>query len=149
MNVDEHDLAVLVLNLSNRITRDRNLHLKNLEITSRQADILHFLESRTATTITDLKYFLKVSHQTAQGIVKRMSDKELVTLSRSSIDKRVQIVTLTNLGTQTLSLIHLQGENTGSILLKGMSSKQQLQGLNFLKEAYKNISNRESEEKLQ
>ena len=68
----EYELARQVLNLANQIVKNRNKHLKELNITAEQADSLTFFYSDDNKSISDLKDYLHISHQTARGIVKRL-----------------------------------------------------------------------------
>ena len=76
MKQKEYELARQVLTLANRIVKNRNNHLKELNITAEQADSLLFFHAHHDSSISDLKEYLQISHQTARGIVKRLEEKE-------------------------------------------------------------------------
>ena len=68
----EYTLARLILRLANRIVKKRDRHVKELGLTTEQADSLLFFLDRKDAVINDLKDHLGVTHQTARGIVQRM-----------------------------------------------------------------------------
>ena len=82
------DFARLILKLGNTIIKNRDKHLRQIGLTTEQADSLQFFLYQGQATITELKDHLGVSHQTARGIVRRMEDKALVRTRKSDIDAR-------------------------------------------------------------
>ena len=88
----EYTLARLILRLANRIVKNRDRHVKELGLTTEQADSLLFFLDRKDAVINDLKDHLGVTHQTARGIVQRMESKGLVQTRKSKEDGRYQVV---------------------------------------------------------
>ena len=82
----EYTLARLILRLANRIVKNRDRHVKELGLTTEQADSLLFFLDRKDAVINDLKDHLGVTHQTARGIVQRMESKGLVQIRKSKED---------------------------------------------------------------
>lgn len=80
----EYTLARLILRLANRIVKNRDRHVKELGLTTEQADSLLFFLDRKDAVINDLKDHLGVTHQTARGIVQRMESKGLVQTRNAS-----------------------------------------------------------------
>lgn len=139
MENKEYKLARQVLNLANQITKNRNRHLKELNITAEQADSLLFFCSDENKTISDLKDYLNISHQTARGIVKRLEEKELLELSVSETDGRYKIVLLTEKGNYIVSCLKRNGTHTGYRLLSGMTKEEQEQFAASIGKALKNV----------
>ena len=88
MKQKEYELARQVLTLANRIVKKRNSHLKELNITAEQADSLLFFDANEGSSISDLKQYLQIRHQTARGIVKRLEEKGFLKLSVSEEDSK-------------------------------------------------------------
>ena len=135
----ENDLGRLILKLSNTIIKNRNRHLRALGLTSAQADSLKFYLTHKGATIKDLKEHLEISHQRAQGIVARMEEKGLLTLERSSSDKRYQRVTPTAEAVMLGERLSANRERTGALLQQGMTRLEQAEFLRLLTLAYENV----------
>ena len=103
----EFTVARLILRMANQIVKNRNLHVKALGLTTEQADSLLFFLSHENAVINDLKDYLRVTHQTARGIVQRMEGKGVVTTRKSPTDGRYQVVSLSE-----------KGRKMGAILLE-------------------------------
>ena len=138
MHDTEYQLARQVLNLANQIVKNRNRHIKELNLTAEQADSLFFF-SAGGKSISDLRDHLHIRHQTAQGIVKRMEEKELLSLSVSAADGRCKTVSLTEKGEETMACLRRNGTHTGSRLLSGMTPQQQEQFAALIRQALDNI----------
>ena len=83
--IKEYELARLILRLSNQIVKNRDQHVRDLGLTTEQADSLQFFLSHKNAVIMDLKEHLGVTHQTARGIVQRMEIKGLIETKKSEI----------------------------------------------------------------
>ncbi len=138
MHDTEYQLARQVLNLANQIVKNRNRHIKELNLTAEQADSLLFF-SVGGKSISDLRDHLHIRHQTAQGIVKRMEEKGLLHLSVSAADGRCKTVSLTEKGEETMACLRRNGTHTGSRLLSGMTPQQQEQFAALIRQALDNI----------
>lgn len=135
----EYELARQVLNLANQIVKNRNKHLKELNITAEQADSLIFFYSDDNKSISDLKDYLHISHQTARGIVKRLEEKEFLRLSVSELDGRYKTVSLTEKGIHIVECLKQNGTHTGYQLLSGMTKIEQEQFSTLIAQALENI----------
>lgn len=87
--IKEYEFARLILRLSNQIVKNRDQHVRDLGLTTEQADSLQFFLSHKNAVIMDLKEHLGVTHQTARGIVQRMEIKGLIETKK--IRNRCQI----------------------------------------------------------
>ena len=137
----EYRFARLILKLGNTIIKNRDKHLRQIGLTTEQADSLQVFLYQGQATITELKDHLGVSHQTARGIVRRMEDKALVQIRKSDIDARCQQVIPTEQGREAGEVLRRNGTCTGSQLLRGLSEAEQKQFFNLLQNALKNIEN--------
>lgn len=138
-NIMEEQLGRQILILANAIINTRNSHLQKLSLTAAQADSLHFFILNDGATITDLKEHLQIAHQTASGIVQRMTAKGLLEIKKSEKDARYQEVTPTRDGIKLEEEIVGNRVRTGRKLLKGMDEEQKKQFLYLLDIALKNI----------
>lgn len=135
----EYDFARLILRLSNQIVKNRDRHVRELDLTTEQADSLQFFLTHENAVIMDLKNYLGVTHQTARGIVKRMETKGLIQTRKSETDARYQCVIVTEQGKKTGQILIKNGIQTGSKLLHGMSTDQQKLFYELLRSALKNV----------
>lgn len=135
----EFQLARNVLCLANRIVAGRNEHIKELNLTAEQADSLLFFESHVDCTLTDLKDYLQITHQTARGIAFRMAEKKLIVLNRSKEDGRCKTIRLTTYGEKLTERLHENGLHTGSRLLAGMEEEDQIRFVSYVGLALKNL----------
>lgn len=135
----EYDFARLILRLSNQIVKNRDRHVRELDLTTEQADSLQFFLTHENAVIMDLKNYLGVTHQTARGIVKRMETKGLIQTRKSETDARYQCVVVTEQGKKTGQILIKNGIQTGSKLLHGMSADQQKLFYELLKSALENV----------
>ena len=135
MQEREYRTARLILRLSNQIIRNRDNHVKELGLTTEQADSLQFFLSRERSVIMDLKNYLGVSHQTARGIVQRMEGKGLIRLQKSETDGRFQV---TEKGKSLGRQLRINGIRTGNKLLKNMEPEEQEEFYHLLEVALKN-----------
>lgn len=135
----EYDFARLILRLSNQIVKNRDRHVRELDLTTEQADSLQFFLTHENAVIMDLKNYLGVTHQTARGIVKRMETKGLIQTRKSETDARYQCVVVTEQGKKTGQILIKNGIQTGSKLLHGMSSDQQKLFYELLNSALENV----------
>lgn len=104
--------------------------------------MLFFLDRKDAV-INDLKDHLGVTHQTARGIVQRMESKGLVQTRKSKEDGRYQVVSPTQAGWRTGSILLRNGIQTGSCLLHGLTTEQEEQLYQMLQVAMKNLETAE------
>lgn len=136
----EIEVARSVLRLANRIIANRNRHINELGITTAQADSLRFFEEHSHAGIKDLRDYLGVKHQTAQGIVQRLLEKGMIASSISDTDGRCKEIVLTDAGIQMLKNLSVNGSHTGKKLLFGMSKEQQKLFGQLIQSAYDNIN---------
>ena len=143
---EENRVGWLVLMLSRTILKNRNRHMAEIGLTSGQADCLRFCLERGEGTVTELKDFLGVTHQTAQGLVRRLADKELLTLRRDPRDARCQRLSLTAAGREAARQMIRSRERTGGRLLRGLTPAERQELIRLLAAVYANARQQEQEE---
>ena len=137
----ENKLARLLLTLSNTIIQNRNRHLQALGLTASQADGLQFFLLNEGASISDLKDYMGITHQTAWGIVQRREARGWIGLRRSSTDRRRQSVFPTESGRRLGRLMIRNRERTGSLLLEHMTEEERQTFFRLTVQAYENVKN--------
>lgn len=138
LNSREDELGRLILKLSHQIVKNRGRRAQEMGLTAGQADCLRFFSSREGASVTELKDHLGVTHQTAQGLVRRMAAKGLLSSRRSQKDSRVLLVSLSPQGQALAQQIALRRERTMGRLLRGVSSEEEKLLLHLLEQVYRN-----------
>ncbi|WP_125762748.1 MarR family winged helix-turn-helix transcriptional regulator [Levilactobacillus mulengensis] len=131
MNSDQLVSWKLVL-LGRQIRHQRNLFVRNLSLTSAQADALRFFTDHPTGTITDFKEQQQVTHQTARLMVKRLVDRQLLVLQPNPADGRAKLVALTPAGRDKLQQLNAHIKTTSQALFTGFTPADQQQLLAML-----------------
>lgn len=135
------DIGFLVKLVHDAIDRRINQELESQRLTNSQLSVLSFLCMRgdADTTIRDIQDFLKVSHPTAAGLVRRLEQKGFVHLTTDPRDKRARIV---RLDASVISSYQLEPKPTLQLeerLLVGLSDEERRQLCALLMRVYENI----------
>ena len=135
------DIGFLVKLVHDAIDRRINQELESQRLTNSQLSVLSFLCMRgdADTTIRDIQDFLKVSHPTAAGLVRRLEQKGFVHLLTDPRDKRARIVQLddsviSNAQLEPKPTLHMEER-----LLAGLSDEERRQLCALLMRVYENI----------
>ena len=135
------DIGFLVKLVHDAIDRRINQELEDQRLTNSQLSVLSFLCMRgdADTTIRDIQDFLKVSHPTAAGLVRRLEQKGFVHLTTDPRDKRARIVRLdasviSNAQLDPKPTLHMEER-----LLAGLSEEERRQLCALLMRVYENI----------
>ena len=135
------DIGFLVKLVHDAIDRRINQELEDQRLTNSQLSVLSFLCMRgdADTTIRDIQDFLKVSHPTAAGLVRRLEQKGFVHLTTDPRDKRARIVRLdasviSNAQLDPKPTLHMEER-----LLAGLSEEERRQLCSLLMRVYENI----------
>jgi len=131
MNSDQVVSWKLVL-LGRKIRNKRNQFVRNLALTSVQADALRFFTDHPNSTITDFKVQQQVTHQTARLIVKRLVDRELLALMPNPTDNRSKLVAVTRTGQDKLEQLNQHILQVSATLFTGFSAAEQQQMFTML-----------------
>lgn len=135
----EYVLARKILKLANRIVSGRNADIRDLGLTSSQADSLVYFVHNEGRSAVDLKDHLGVTHQTARGIVKRMAEKNLIEIRISEEDGRYRRIFVTEKGRSLYRQMEKNGAHTGNRLLTGMSPEEKQQFSSLVSLALENM----------
>lgn len=135
----EYLFARRILTLGKTIIANRNNNLKNINLTAEQADALIFFLENPGSSIRDLSRYLSITHQSASGIVKRLCEKDALTMTPSVRDGRCSVVHLTEKGQELIRQVKENGTHTGEKILSGMSADEKDQFERLLDKALANI----------
>lgn len=116
--------------------------MKQLGLTTEQADAIQIIVGFESLSCADLKEHLGTTHQTASGIVKRLELKRLVFIRTSEKDLRSNEICITNNGKSMLKHLIENGTHTGEKLLAGMEEKEQAEFMKLLSKAIDNVIKR-------
>lgn len=133
------DIGFLVKLVHDAIDRRINQELQDQHLTNSQMSVLSYLRRRggSDTTIRDIQDFLKVSHPTAAGLVRRLEQKGFVHLTTDPWDRRARIVRLdasVRHNYEPGPTLHMEER-----LLQGLSDEECSQLCSLLLRVYENI----------
>lgn len=123
------------------ITKSRDADIRELGLTTAQADVILYFAENPGKSIVDLKSFLGVTHQTARGIIQRMSDKGFLEIHSSSNDARYKQISLTEKAISVYNNMKKNGTRTGNQLLNGISPEEKEKFLWALNRGLENLGN--------
>lgn len=136
----EYIVARRVLELANKLVTNRNQHIRMLHITTDQADALNFFADYPNSSISNLKDFHHIKHQSAQAITQKLSEKGLVELTENPNDRRAKLVLLTDEGHIMRTHLKENGSHTGEQILNGFSDEEKTQFLTLLERSVDNLN---------
>ena len=139
MSDKEYVLARKVLRLANLIIINRNADIRELGLTTEQADTLLYFSKNEGKSAVDLKAHLGISHQTARGIIERMVNKGILRTSISEKDARYRLVEVTDKGVGLCRRLKENGMHTGSRLLEGMDEEDRERFFSMIMLALENL----------
>lgn len=122
--IDKDNLCHLILSLSKTVINNRNRHLAVSGLTGSQADCISYFSGHEGASIKDFSLAADVTHQTAQGIVARLVEKDYLRIERSGADKRSQCVYLQPHGRALSEITRSNRTKTADQLLKGLSDAE-------------------------
>lgn len=138
MNKDDM-ISRQLLQLARRIKQRRNLHIKNLNLTTEQGDALRYFTEHPHQTIAMFKDYQDITHQTARVIVQHMVTAGVVTLVPNPDDGRSKLVVVTSLGLTKYDQLDKHGLLTSKELFAGFTPKEQQQFLTLAQRANANL----------
>lgn len=135
----EHTAARRLLELTNALISTRNRHIEGLNITTEQADTLIFFADHPNSSISSLKDFQHIRHQSAQVLTQKLVDKGLLRLAQNPEDRRAKLVLLTDAGRIMRQRLKQNGSHTGQALLTGFSTVESDEFLHLIDRAIDNL----------
>lgn len=137
----EYTLTRKIRELANLITKNRNADIRELGLTTAQADAILYFAENPGKSAADLKSFLGITHQTARGTIQRMAEKGFLKISPSENDARYKQIFLTEKAKSVYQSMQKNGTRTGNQLLNGMCAEEKEKFLYLLNLGIKNLNN--------
>lgn len=115
-----------MLGRSAHLARERmDARLSQYDMTPAQTHTLLYLYRHNGVSPQcEVIQHLKVKPSTANGILDRMEEKELVARSVSDSDARQKLITLTEKGAKLQMQLHQAFEETELLMMKGLSPEE-------------------------
>lgn len=115
-----------MLGWGGRIARERmEARLTQYDVTPTQTHVLLYLRRQKGQALQcELTEYLKVKPSTANGILDRMAEKELVTRSVSGSDARQRLIALTNKGEKQQELLEQSLWDTEAVIAQGLTNQE-------------------------
>lgn len=113
-----------ILKIGNRLNNTRDTDLKRHHITATQSETLLLLSRREPITATQLKDYLKITHQASRALIERLVEKGYVFLQASHDDGRVHEVWLTDMGKTLVADLKQSGGHEGTVLLQPLTLEE-------------------------
>ena len=143
---DEKVLGPLLGHCANRAKERMDARLTESDVTPAQVRVLHYLYHHdNQAAQRDVTAYLKVKPSTANGILDRMEEKELLRRSVSESDARRRLITLTEKGIDRQEELRQKFEETEALMRKGFSEEETAQLHALL---HRVISNLEEDRKV-
>ena len=124
---DEFRIERRMLRIGTFLAAKRNSYLRQKGLTASQSETLLFLYGNSGISITDLKRYLKISHQAARVLVERLREKGFVSVRPDEADSRSRRIALTEQGNLLLAQLKQEGQAAGVRLLQSLSHDEIVQ----------------------
>ena len=120
-----------------------NKNLERLDITFAWMQVLIYLEQHEDEKVTQkmLSEEFKVKHSTMAGILQRMLERELITITVDEYNKKYKNITKTEKANKIRTEMKKYRDYTESVVLKDFSEKEKELLSNLLDRVYDNLKN--------
>ncbi len=122
----ERDIGLLFKRINMQIKKGIDKDLMEYDLTASQSRVLFFIHFREEdkTSMKDIEEYLKVTHPTVIGIVKRLEEKGFVTTASDPEDRRVKLVTITKKTMKMVKKLDRGKRKMDEMLLKGFTERE-------------------------
>lgn len=130
--------GILIRQINNALEKRVNSQLKAKDLTLSQMTALIEILNAPAKKLTfkELEKRLSLAQSTTAGLISRLEQKKLVSVSGDADDKRIKYVEITSLGIKFCNEARLEMEHTEKILLEGLSAVEKENLLSMLEKVY-------------
>lgn len=127
---------MLIRQINNALEKRVNNQLKEKDLTFSQMSALIEILNSPAKKLTfkELEKRLSLAQSTTAGLISRLEQKKLVTVSGDSDDKRIKFVEITSLGEKFCKEARQEMEHTEKMLLGNLSTAERESLLAMLEE---------------
>lgn len=129
----------LLLKSGSALNNSRLNDLKRYELTPSQSEAILFFADNDNKNIKDLAEHLKITHQAARKLVKKLKEKDILSTEVSAEDKRSVVVSLTDSGVTLCAKLKKRGASVGGVLLSELNEDEKKHLLEILEKIEKNI----------
>lgn len=131
-----NNCGMLIRQINNALEKRVNNQLKEKDLTFSQMSALIEILNSPAKKLTfkELEKRLSLAQSTTAGLISRLEQKKLVTVSRDSDDKRIKYVEITSLGEKFCKEARQEMERTEKMLLGNLSTAERESLLAMLEE---------------
>lgn len=128
--------GILIRQINNALEKRVNSQLKEKDLTLSQMTALIEILNAPAKKLTfkELEKRLSLAQSTTAGLISRLEQKKLVSVSGDTDDKRIKYVEITSSGIKFCNEARLEMEHTEKILLEGLSAVEKENLLSMLEE---------------
>lgn len=131
-----NNCGMLIRQINNALEKRVNNQLKEKDLTFSQMSALIEILNSPAKKLTfkELEKRLSLAQSTTAGLISRLEQKKLVTVSGDSDDKRIKFVEITSLGEKFCKEARQEMEHTEKMLLGNLSTAERESLLAMLEE---------------
>lgn len=131
-----NNCGMLIRQINNALEKRVNNQLKEKDLTFSQMSALIEILNSPAKKLTfkELEKRLSLAQSTTAGLISRLEQKKLVTVSGDSDDKRIKYVEITSLGEKFCKEARQEMEHTEKMLLGNLSTAERESLLAMLEE---------------
>lgn len=131
-----NNCGMLIRQINNALEKRVNNQLKEKDLTFSQMSALIEILNSPAKKLTfkELEKRLSLAQSTTAGLISRLEQKKLVTVSGDSDDKRIKYVEITSLGEKFCKEARQEMERTEKMLLENLSTAERESLLALLEE---------------
>ncbi|MEY8438171.1 MarR family winged helix-turn-helix transcriptional regulator [Anaerotruncus colihominis] len=132
---EQDNCGILIRQINNAFEKKANNRLKEKDLTFSQMSALIEILNMPArkTTFKELEKRLSLAQSTTVGLISRLEQKKLVSVSRDRDDKRIKYVEITSLGEKFCNEARQEMEDTERKLLENLSAGEAETLLSLLK----------------
>lgn len=123
------------------LARERmDARLSRYDVTPAQSHVLLYLHERGGSVDqSEMTLFLRVRPSTANGILDRLEEKQLIARTVSDADARRKIVTLTEAGQAQITRFHAAFREAEAVMIRGLDEEQQERLRSLLRKVIQNL----------
>lgn len=131
---EQNNCGMLIRQINNALEKRANNQLKEKDLTlSQMFALIEILNTPTKkTTFKELEKRLSLAQSTTAGLISRLEQKKLVSVSGDKDDKRIKYVEITSLGEKFCNEARQEMEHTERKLLENLSAREEKTLLSLL-----------------
>lgn len=136
----KRDIGFLLKQIGNRLEKNRNLQLREFDVTGAQMDFLLFLYHQEGQiSQKDISDYFGICHTSAIDILKNLERKEFITRSVNPDNARYRCLALTPKGNQVINSLGSLIDHVEAALLAGFTAEEVDSLACYLQRVYENV----------